>query len=150
MDAAELGGGGGESPGDECRLGLSPLLVDVPCEGLAEEEDNTCRIFVCLRFLQGPTMDKSRYFSKGSRGNPFPHTEIGNNIWSVMQSGITKKSVRTFPTFSIISIIAEPRPLWRLGGYCHKSKKFKEFFFLNQKGSFYGINTGTCQILKFN
>ena len=40
MDAAELGGGGGESPGDECRLGLSPLLVDVPCEGLAEEEDN--------------------------------------------------------------------------------------------------------------
>lgn len=40
MEAAELGGGGGESPGDECRLGLSPLLVDVPCEGLAEEEDN--------------------------------------------------------------------------------------------------------------
>lgn len=39
-EAAELGGGGGESPGEECRCGLSPLLVDVPCEGLAEEEDN--------------------------------------------------------------------------------------------------------------
>lgn len=40
MEAAELGGGGGESPGDECRCGLNPLLVDRPCEGLADEEDN--------------------------------------------------------------------------------------------------------------
>ena len=35
IDAAELGGGGGESPGDECLCGLSPL-----CEGLAEDEDS--------------------------------------------------------------------------------------------------------------
>ena len=40
IDAAELGGGGGESPGDECLCGLSPLFVDVPCEGLAEDEDS--------------------------------------------------------------------------------------------------------------
>ena len=34
-----VGGGGGESAG-EWRSGLKQLLVDVPCDGLADEEDS--------------------------------------------------------------------------------------------------------------